>query len=255
MAARHPNYRLVKIYRSYVVEEAATLLGVHRNTVREWIKRGLPTSDQKRPLLILGRDLTAFLQARRVKNKRTYQSGEIYCVRCRVPRNPAGDMAEYQPVTAAMGDLVGICPSCECMMYRRVNLAKLELVRGKLGVTMPQGLRHIQLRQCLKIISSLVPHTWATHPGSSPADKASVMKVSRMLYWSRSLKSGTRSSRAAPGALPRLVASSAHIREPCGTCVLLRAAADRRANRGASGSFRDLARPRHRGSPPCNRAF
>ena len=41
MAKRHRSHRLVKIHRSYTVEEASILLGVHRNTVREWIKRGL----------------------------------------------------------------------------------------------------------------------------------------------------------------------------------------------------------------------
>lgn len=143
MATLHPNHRLAKIHRNYTVEEIAKLFGVHRNTVREWVKRGLPTSDRKRPMLILGRDLAAFLQARRLKNKRTCQPGEIYCVRCHTPKNPAGDMAEYQPVTTALGNLVGICPSCESMMYRRVNLAKLDQVRGKLDITMAQALRHI----------------------------------------------------------------------------------------------------------------
>ena len=88
MPRRRPNHRLVKLHRSYTVEEVATLLGVHRNTVREWIKRGLPTCDGKRPLLILGRELAAFLQARRAKNKRACLPGEIYCVRCHVPRTP-----------------------------------------------------------------------------------------------------------------------------------------------------------------------
>lgn len=143
MATRHPNYRLVKIHRNYTVEEIAKLFGVHRNTVREWIKHGLPTSDHKRPILILGLDLAAFLQERRLKNKRTCQPGEIYCVRCRAPKNPAGDMAEYQPLTTTLGNLVGICPNCESMMYRRVNPAKLDQVRGKLDITMAQAPRHI----------------------------------------------------------------------------------------------------------------
>jgi hypothetical protein len=94
-------------------------------------------------MLILGRDLAAFLQARRLKNKRTCQPGEIYCVRCRAPKNPAGDMAEYQPITTTLGNLVGICPDCEAMMYRRVNSAKLDQVRGKLDITMAQAARHI----------------------------------------------------------------------------------------------------------------
>ncbi len=143
MATRHPNHRLAKIHRNYPVEEITKLFGNHRNTVREWVKRGLPTIDHKRPMLILGRDLAAFLQARRLKNKRKCQPGKIYCVRCRAPRNPAGDMADYQPITITLGNLIGICPHCESMIYRRVNLGKLEQVRGKLEVTMPQALSHI----------------------------------------------------------------------------------------------------------------
>ena len=42
MAKRHPNHRQVKIHHNYTVEEIASLFGIHKNTVREWIKAGLP---------------------------------------------------------------------------------------------------------------------------------------------------------------------------------------------------------------------
>src|SRR5262245_10812472 len=129
MARRRPNHRLIKIHRSYTAVGVAGALKVHRNTVREWIKRGLPTCDAQRPVLILGSDLVPFLKAQRSKNKRPCAPGEIYCVRCRVPRNPAGGLAEYRPMTATLGDLVGICPTCDAVIYRRVNRAKRELVR------------------------------------------------------------------------------------------------------------------------------
>jgi hypothetical protein len=103
MRKRHPNHRLVKIHRSYTVEEIVNLFGNHKNTVRGWVKAGLVTSDDKRPMLILGHDLAAFLQARRVKNKQTCKPGEIYCVGCRAPKFPAADMAEYSPVTEEFG--------------------------------------------------------------------------------------------------------------------------------------------------------
>lgn len=141
---RHPNPRLAKIHRNYTVEEIANLFGVHRNTVREWVKRGLPTNDDKRPKLILGRDLSGFLQARRKKSKRPCGPGEIYCVRCRSPKAPAGDMADYQVVTAILGNLSAMCPDCHAIMNRRVSLAKLEQIRGQMEITMPQGLRHIE---------------------------------------------------------------------------------------------------------------
>jgi len=143
MSKQHPNPRLAKIHRSYTVEEIARLLGVHRNTVREWIKRGLPTSDDRRPTLVLGRDLVAFLQAKRAKNKRSCEPGEIYCMRCREPRAPAGEMADYMPLTATTGNLIGICPVCETLMYRRASTAKLALVKGCLDITLPKAERHI----------------------------------------------------------------------------------------------------------------
>lgn len=143
MPKRHPNPRLAKIHRNYTVEEVAALFDIHKNTVRNWVKGGLPTNDDRRPMLILGRDLLAFLQAKRVKNKRPCQPGEIYCVRCRAVQKPAGAMAEYQPLTDTAGNLVGICPSCESMMYRRVNFAKLVQVGADLDITLMQALPHI----------------------------------------------------------------------------------------------------------------
>lgn len=144
VSKRHPNPRLAKIHRNYTVDEIATLYAVHKNTVRAWVKSGLPISDDRKPLLILCRDLMAYLQAKRVKNKQTCQPGQIYCVRCRVPKAPGGDMAEYQPLTTTLGNLVGICPSCNSMVYRRVNLAKLTQVAANLDLTLPQALLHIR---------------------------------------------------------------------------------------------------------------
>ena len=143
MGKRRPNHRRVKIHRNYTVGDAANLLGAHKNTVRRWIKAGLPICGEKHPILILGPDLASFIQARRGKNKQTCRPGEIYCVRCRHPKFPWGDMAEYRPSTEKLGNLIAICPDCECIINRRVSLAKLEQVRGKMAITFPQAPRHI----------------------------------------------------------------------------------------------------------------
>jgi hypothetical protein len=143
MGKRHPNHRLVKIHRNYSVEEIARLLGKHKNTVRNWVKDGLATIDNKRPMLILGRDLVEFIKKRRAKNKQRCKPGELYCVRCRLPRFPAGDMAEYSPVTDKFGNLIAICPDCDSIMNRRVSLARIDQVCGNLDITFPKELRHI----------------------------------------------------------------------------------------------------------------
>lgn len=146
MAKRHPNPRRAKIHRSYTVEEIASLFDIHKNTVRSWLKQGLQVTDDRRPKLVLGRHLAAFLQARRLRHKRTCQPGEIYCVRCRAPKIPAGDMVEYQPVTESIGNLIALCPDCNSIMNRRVSLAKLKVIQGQMDTTFPQVLQHINER-------------------------------------------------------------------------------------------------------------
>lgn len=145
MARRAGNPRRVKTHRNYSVEEVARLLGVHKNTVRDWIRlRGLATvKDQQRPQLVLGHELAEFLTKRRQANKRPCAPGQIYCVRCRVPQLPAGAMADYVPITTKSGNLVGICPVCETLMHRRVSLARLGDVRGVLEVSLPVVVEHI----------------------------------------------------------------------------------------------------------------
>jgi hypothetical protein len=140
---QRPNPRLAKIHRSYTVDEVARLFGLHKNSVRQWIKKGLPVIGGKRPVLIHGRDLRSFLEARRQQHKRTCQPGQIYCMRCRAPKRPATDWAEYKPLNETLGNLVGFCPDCDAIMNRGVSLAKLGQVRGSLDITFPLALRHI----------------------------------------------------------------------------------------------------------------
>lgn len=143
MKKRLHNPNLAKIHRNYTVEEVADLYGVFKGTVRAWIKAGLPVLNDKRPMLILGSDLVTFHQARRTKNKQQCKPGEMYCVCCRAPRKPAGNMVDYRIITDKIGNLEAICPDCDKIMNRRVSLSKLEQVSGKLHITLPQALEHI----------------------------------------------------------------------------------------------------------------
>src|SRR5258708_38230303 len=111
MGGRHPNHRLVKLHFTYTVKEIARRLDMHQHTVRRWLQDGLVTiDDRRRPVLIRGQDLVDFLKCRRDSAKRGCPPGHIYCVKCRVPRMPAGDIAGYIPMTPTSGNLEGICP-------------------------------------------------------------------------------------------------------------------------------------------------
>ena len=130
------NHQLAKIHRNYRVEEAARLFRVHRNTVRHWIRRGLPVVTG-RPALILGLDLRAFLHRQRNERKQRCGSGEIYCMRCRRPQKPAADMVEYEAFTPNQGRLVALCCGCGCVMYRNVNPTRLPLALASMLVALP----------------------------------------------------------------------------------------------------------------------
>jgi hypothetical protein len=52
-------------------------------------------------------------------------------------------MAEYQPITGTFGNLVGICPDCEGMIFRRASFEKLTLIQGELSVTFTEAKRQV----------------------------------------------------------------------------------------------------------------
>ena len=143
MGTRNHNHRLVKIHRTYSVEEMASLFGIHKNTVRHWLGNGLATIDRQRPLLVHGRHLIAFLKANRARNKVTTPAGHIYCLRCRAPRRPWGGEVTYRPLTTDLGDLAGFCPACGSRLNRRVSTARLAAALADLRLRETEAPEHI----------------------------------------------------------------------------------------------------------------
>jgi Helix-turn-helix domain len=139
MSARNPDPRRVKIHRPYTVEELAATLGIHKHRVRRWIKQGLRAIDNRRPTVLCGRDVRAFLEGRRATARRPGAPGEIYCFKCRVPRTPAGRVADLEVSRPSVGRLVAICETCGTMLYRRVNPTKIGVNWGNLEIAVRQG--------------------------------------------------------------------------------------------------------------------
>jgi hypothetical protein len=79
--------------------------------------------------------LAAFLAERQQKLKSRCGPGQMYCLACRAPKQPAAHAAECILDDSLTGNLRGICPDCNHLMYRRVSLALLSGVRGPLDIT------------------------------------------------------------------------------------------------------------------------
>ncbi len=137
------NPNQVKIHRNYSVEDISNLLGVHKNTVHDWFKKGLKTIDYNKPALVLGGVLKQFLKDRRVVNKRTCKDNEIYCMKCRLPRNPAENMIDYKLINQNTGCMRGLCPVCHSVMNKFVSEKKIRLIMDKLDVRLPQDQKRL----------------------------------------------------------------------------------------------------------------
>lgn len=122
---RSPSAQRVKATVSYEIAEVAKLLGAHRNTVRRWLKDGLQPLDGRRPTLIHGADLKAFLVKRRAGRRHRCGPGEFFCFKCRVPRKPYGGLVDLHPRTDKVIALAGLCERCETVMHRTVRRADL----------------------------------------------------------------------------------------------------------------------------------
>lgn len=131
MAAKRLNPYGIKLHRPYTVDEAARLLEVHKHTVRNWIKEGLPTADGLRPIIVEGRALRKFLLDRRKAAQRPSRPGTIYCFKCRQPRPPAFGMVEFKFRTSTAGTLIALCEVCSTAMHRAARYSAIaEIMPG-----------------------------------------------------------------------------------------------------------------------------
>ena len=131
MGARRINPNLIKLNRSYDVRELARRTGVHKHTVRNWMRNGLEPIDGKRPVLILGSVIRAFLTQRNAKHRCRCEPGQFYCFGCRTARKPAAGSLECHSLGPKSGNLRACCQSCGTAMYRRVTLSEARAVAGQ----------------------------------------------------------------------------------------------------------------------------
>lgn len=141
MANYNPN--LAKINRSYTFEELAVIFGVHKNTVACWVRDGLHCLKDKRPYLILGTDAKAYLRQRRSCNKQRCQPNEMYCMRCKSPARPAGNVVEYWRLSETKGRITGFCSSCGARVNKFVADHNFETYESLFKLSSSQDVKHI----------------------------------------------------------------------------------------------------------------
>lgn len=78
------NLSKIRAKTAYNLREVCSLLGVNRKTVLRWLKEGLVLLDEaKKPYLVMGCDIQAFIRAKRKAKQVKLQFDEFYCLTCR----------------------------------------------------------------------------------------------------------------------------------------------------------------------------
>lgn len=124
------NTRRIKSKISYPVATLAEVVGVHPNTVNNWVKNeGLQRVHGVYPYLIYGQAAIEFLNARQQKNKSTLLPDEFRCCTCQAPRKAWEGIATIQTLTTKRALLRAVCESCNgkiCKFFSLKNKAAIE---------------------------------------------------------------------------------------------------------------------------------
>jgi len=132
--AKRINPKRIKINRSYSVEEAAMVLGVHKNSLRGWRAAGLEPIDKGRPMMFQGADLRAFLEKRRASRKCPCAPGTLFCFSCKKSRAPALGMVDWEATDPKRGGLKAFCETCGTVMFRRASRASIAAIMPGMAV-------------------------------------------------------------------------------------------------------------------------
>ena len=126
---RKYNTNLIKETLSYSIYDIASLFGIHRATVRQWFKEGLPMIDNRKPYLVLGSDLKEFIKKRQGNRKTRCSTNELYCCKCRKPRTSWNNLVDLKILNERRFLIMGICSQCDTRINKLSSLKKIDNIK------------------------------------------------------------------------------------------------------------------------------
>lgn len=129
MGKRIYSTKKIKYWWAYDVEEIADLLSVTPKTIGTWIKQGLPTMANGKPVLIYGYRLREFIKERNQSNKKLTAFKEMFCMKCKDARKPYKNQVAIELVNNNTLLVKAVCTSCKSKMnkgYKLDDLPKLK---------------------------------------------------------------------------------------------------------------------------------
>ena len=137
---RKYNTRLVRQEYSYSIPEIAKLFGVHKNAVGQWLKSGLRPIDCSRPILVHGSALISFINNRQAARRAACQPNELYCFRCRAPRNAKDNKVSVDRHSTKVLQLLAQCCVCGLRMSKSISVKQLPIYQQVFECPTPASL-------------------------------------------------------------------------------------------------------------------
>ena len=131
MSKRLYSHNRVRYWFAYDVDDICTAfsdLGLHPQTVRKWIKKGLKTIDGGKPALIYGNDLIVFLREKNTENKCTTEFDQLFCMACKDARY----VFQKKIIVDQKNSLLkvsGLCRECKTTMFQNYKLDDISRLR------------------------------------------------------------------------------------------------------------------------------
>ena len=119
------NANLIKETLSYSTNEMAKRFNIHKRTVQEWYRAGLPRIDNRKPSLVLGADLKDFLKTRLNKRKNKCRKNELYCLKCKVPRQSWNNVVDIRFLSKIRLMIIGLCAQCNTKTNKIASIKNL----------------------------------------------------------------------------------------------------------------------------------
>lgn len=126
---RKYNTNLIKETLNYSIYDISVLFGIHKGTVRQWFKEGLPMIDNRKPYLVLGSDLKEFIKKRQSSRKTRCNPNELYCCKCRKPRTSWNNLVDLKILNERRFLIMGICSQCDARINKLSSLKNLDRIK------------------------------------------------------------------------------------------------------------------------------
>lgn len=157
---KRPDGRAIRVTKTYTVAELAAATNKTQGTIYDWVSRGLPTIDARKPLMLHGSDVKAWLEKQWGGRGCKLALGELRCMGCKKARQPLPETVRFEALPNGSMNAKAPCPVCSTPMNKALKASDVAAFQDALA-----GYVEEQQRFDESDTSPIIPEKTATNGG------------------------------------------------------------------------------------------